>query len=185
MSKFGRIPLMLTATFVGVFTIGVARAAELVSYRDHQLLHVHGVTRAQLANIEATGAVVLDCAVRPGHLDVVASPAQAKALRGLGLEMEVKHRDVQALIDAERRPNPRRGGDPYADFFLDYHEYDNGTGSIGWFMNELVMRYPNLITMINVGTSTEGRTIWGLRLANDAVGGNKSGGAVLLLGARP
>ncbi len=153
----------------------LAQADTPSKYKDHLLVHVRDVTREQLRAIETTGAVVLNCAPAPGDLDVVASARQLEALKAIGVAFDVKHENVHALIEAERQPSPLRGGDPYDDFFLDYHEYDNGVGSIVWFMNELVTRYPNLASMIDIGTSGEGRTIWALRLANDAVAGNKPG----------
>jgi len=151
---------------------GIVIADEPVSYRDHALVRV-SATPAQLQTLEATGAVILNCIPVPGNLDVVASPAQLDALRAAGIAFQVHHADVQALIDAERAPSPQRGADPFDDFFLDYHRYDNGVGSIVWYMNELVARHPNLATMINIGTTTELRPIWCLRIANDAVTGNK------------
>ncbi len=153
----------------------LVRADALDKYRDHRFVHISDASRDQLRAIEATGAVILDCAPAPGSLDVVADQQQLEAVQALGLTIHVKHENVQALINAERQPSPLRGGDPYDDFFLDYHEYDNGVGSIVWFMNELVTRYPNLASMVDIGTSGEGRTIWSLRLANDAIAGNKPG----------
>ncbi|GJM24880.1 MAG: hypothetical protein DHS20C16_12950 [Phycisphaerae bacterium] len=152
-----------------------ARADASTKYKDHWLVHVRDATSDQLHAIETLGAVVLNCAPAPGDIDVVASEQQLDAIRAMGVAFDLQHENVQSLIDAERQPSPLRGGDPYEDYFLDYHEYDNGTGSIVWFMNELVTRYPNLVSMIDIGTSGEGRTIWGLRLANDAIGGNKPG----------
>ncbi len=151
------------------------RAGATDKYRNHRFVHINDVSREQISAIEATGAVVLDCAPSPGSLDVVASEEQLVAIRAMGVTTVIKHENAQALFDAERQPSPLRGGDPYNDFFLDYHEYDNGVGSIVWFMNELVTRYPNLASMIDIGTSREGRTIWALRLANDAFPGNKPG----------
>jgi murein tripeptide amidase MpaA len=152
---------------------GLALGAEPAPYTGHRLVHVQAPTRAQLDAVEATGAVVLDCIPAPGEVDVVASEQQLAAMRAQGITFEVTHENVQALIDAERTPSPLRTGDPFDDFFLDYHRYDDGVGSIVWFMNELVARYPNLASMLNIGTSIEGRPIWCLRIANDAVPGNK------------
>ncbi|HRX86570.1 MAG TPA: M14 family zinc carboxypeptidase [Phycisphaerae bacterium] len=151
------------------------RAADAKDYTGYRVVHLTDVTRAQLDALEAGGAVVLDCVPHPGDADVVVSPQQLATLRDLGITYQVEQENLQALIDAERAPSTRGTGDPFDDFFLDYHRYDNGTGSIIWFMNELASRYPNLATMIDIGTSIDGRTIWAMRIANDAVAGNKPG----------
>jgi len=171
MSGFARAAC--AAIFAAVICcVPSSAVAEPISYAGHRLLHVEVAGAAQRDAIEATGAIILDCIPAAGAVDVVASPAQVAALRDLGLNLEIRHENVQELIDAERAV-VRAGADPFADFFLHYHQYDAGADSIVWYMNELAARYPNLISLLDIGTSVNGRTIWCMRIANDAVPGDK------------
>jgi len=124
--------------------------------------------RAELDRLESLGVIILNCSYGPGKLDVVASPAQLAAIGRLGIPAEILEPDLQRAIEAQRPPVPVvAGADLYADFFLDYRQYD-GEGGIVWFMNELVSRYPALASMVDVGTTLQGRTIWGLRVTTSA-----------------
>lgn len=134
-------------------------------YDQHQLVQVIAKTQPQIDQIEALGAIILNCHYGPGRLDVVATKAQVDAILAMGLDLQLRLGNVQEAIDAQVRPKGVVAGapDPYAEFFLDYHPYD-GDGGIVWFMNELVARYPAHASMVNVGSTLEGRTIWGIRV---------------------
>lgn len=161
-----------------VFAIGLVQAVvsvgqeippaeAVVSYERYKALRVTVDSLEQIDAIEQTGAVVLDCIHRPGPVSVAASAEQLTAIQKLTLPVQVLHDDVQALFEAQRPVGLR--GSAFDNFFLDYHPYDGGEGSIVWYMNELVAQYPNLASMIEIGTTLEGRTIWGLRVTSDAV----------------
>ncbi len=148
-------------------------------YTDYVLLKVEVEGESELVVLEKTGAVILNCIPGVGEMRVVAGPKQLDEINTAGLKYTVLHDDVQQLIDKER-DRPFRSN-PYEEFFLDYHQYDNGVGSILWYMNQLVLRYPALVTMVEVGITVEGRTIWGLRITGDTAV-NKP--AVLIVGCQ-
>lgn len=144
-----------------------APAQPAVSYDGHKALQVTVSSLDEIRAIEQTGAVVLDCIHRPGPVSVAASNEQLAAIQNLALPVQVLHEDLQALFDVQRPVGLR--GSVFDNFFFDYHPYDNGEGSIVWYMNELVARYPGLASMVEIGTTLEGRTIWGLRVTSDVV----------------
>lgn len=160
------------------------RADEPSSLDGYKVVHVVLQTQADLDAIEALGINILNCSHGVGPLDLLVSPEQLRSLQRRGIAYGVMNTDVAGSIARERLPatNAIAAGDPYLDYFLAYHPYgDTGTvGSIMWYLNELVVRYPNLATIVNMGTTVEGRTIWGLLVTNQATT-NKPG--VLYFGA--
>lgn len=164
----GSIPAVVVAfvMFSGAFSTG---AEALRRYDTEKIVQVNIKTGDQLKAVESLGVTILNCHPGVGPMDVLVTPAQLSALERLGLSSTMLVEDVQALVDRDRSAPAR--GDPFADFFLDYHPYGDAAtvGSIVWYMNELVARYPNLMRMVNIGLTLEGRTIWGVRIANDAV----------------
>ena len=165
-----------TSLALGVLSYAsIANATdEPVRYEGFSQVRVHVTTDAQLQALDRLGVQILNCGIGVGPLDVIASPKQLEALSRLGLETESRVADIQHAIELQRAENRRRVaalgiGDPFADFFLDYRPYDE-TGGVVWYMNELVARYPSLASMVNVGTTLQGRTIWGVRISGSAAG---------------
>ncbi len=142
-------------------------------YEGPRQARVVASSSTDIQAIEEAGGIILNCIPAPGALDVVASPEQLARIAQLGLSCSVVHENVQELIDREREAGPR--ADSFDDFFLAYHPYDAGEVNIIWYMDELVTRYPGLVSRISIGTTLENRTIWGLRIANDTVPGMKPG----------
>jgi len=164
----GSVALLVVAFHSAV---GVA-ADRPVRYDGYSEVRVMVKTDAQLDAIERMGVRVKNCNIGRGPLDVIATPMQIERLSRLGLEMQLRIPDVQRAIDLQRTENAQRvaalsTGNPFDDFFLDYRPYDGPNGVV-WFMNELVARYPTLASMVNVGTTLEGRPIWGMRVTNTA-----------------
>jgi hypothetical protein len=152
----------------------LSAADEVKSYTGYKLLRVNATTPAQVAAIESDGGIILNCIPAPGRIDVVADDTTAGRIRARGLIADVVHADVQALIDAQRQ-QPVPQADPFTDYFLAYHRYGDAatSGTVVWYLNQLVVRYPNLASLVNIGNSLEGRPMWALRIANDAVPGAK------------
>ncbi|KAJ3338230.1 hypothetical protein HDU93_009819 [Gonapodya sp. JEL0774] len=71
--------------------------------------------------------------------------------------------DIQKLVDAEREEVLLASG-AGKSFLTSYHPYDD----IVEYLNALVARHPDLVTMTEIGKTYEGRTIWGVRLARTA-----------------
>ena len=155
-----------------VLVLGVGirgAAAERKRYDDQKIVRADLKAQAHLDALRQSGAIVLDCipAVKP--TTVVATQAQLDRLEQLGVRTHVLVENAQAWMDAQRPVVSR--ADPFTDFFLDYHEYGSAgeSGTIVWYLNELLTRYPSLVSIIDVGTTIEARTIWGLRITNDAI----------------
>lgn len=163
----------------GLFALGIAAGASLVfaadqpvRYDGYSEVRVVVKTDAQLEALERMDVRIKNCNIGRGPLDVIATPQQIEELSRLGLEMQVRVADVQQAIESDQAHNAQRVAavatlDPFIDFFLDYRPYA-GTNGIVWYMNELVRRYPTLASMVNVGTTLQGRTIWGIRITNAA-----------------
>jgi carboxypeptidase A4 len=134
----------------------LAELPHLVRYDGYQVLRVQ-VSDAAAA--EALYALDLDVwATDPlrGTMDVMVDPFERPLVDSLGLSYDVWVADVQRLVDNEQRSTGDR-----SVWFNSYHNY----ADIVTYMNDLVAAHPNLASMVNVGTSLEGRTIWGLRIA--------------------
>lgn len=139
----------------------------VVRYDGAKIAEVTVKNSIELDALEATGVNILNCVPAVGRLRVVATPAQIGRLRQIGLQLQIRHDDVQGMLDRERAGTATRVADPFADFFLQYHPY-TGVGGIVWYMGELVTRYPALTSIVNVGVTLQGRIVWGLRITNDA-----------------
>jgi len=148
---------------------------------DYEILQVDVKTPAQLEQLQATGGRILDCIPHPGKMEVLVTPKQRVAVDNLRLPMRVLKRNVSLKPDVQELAIA--GGDPFADFFLNYRPYGDAAtpSTIRWYLNELATRYPTLASVIAIGTTLEGRTIYGLRIANDATGSDKP--AVVYFGA--
>lgn len=144
------------------------RAEEPKRFDGYQIVRVEVKTEAELAALEQLGVEILNCSPGIGPMDVLVSPDQIAAVREVARTVRVLQDDVQGMVDRQRATLAVAGADPFADFFLSYHPYE-GDGGILWYMNELVTRYPTLASMVNVGTTLEGRTIWGVRITSNAV----------------
>ena len=157
--------LMLTAAR----TQSSAQAQEVKRYDDHKVVRIDLKTQADLDAVRQSGAVILDC--RPGlkPTQVIASPDQLRHLEQLGRRIEVLHENAQVIIDAQKRVVPR--ADPFDDFYLDYHPWGDAStsGTIVWYMNELLTRYPTFVSMSTIGSTIEARDILALRITNDLI----------------
>lgn len=162
-----RLPLVLA--LAGLASTIASAQVPTRRFDNHRIVQVDVSTPAQLDAIERLGGDILNCHPHPGPTDVLVTLDQLDALRGLGLDPRVVQDNVQGAVDRQKlSASVVAGADPFDDFFLAYHPYD-GANSIVWYMNELVTRYPTLASMVNVGTTLEGRTIWGLRITSNVV----------------
>jgi len=150
------------------FAASASRADEPRRYDGYKIVRVDVKTQAELDALEQLGVEILNCTPGVGPMDVLASAEQLDALRRIGRPARILQDDVQGAVDRERAQPVVALADPFADFFLSYHPYD-GVEGIVWYLNELVTRYPTLASMVNVGTTLEGRTIWGVRITSNVV----------------
>lgn len=152
---------------------GVVSAAEAEPrrYDRYVVARVEAPTIFDVEQLVAVADDVWTHDIGPGLLDVMFAPDRIGVLDALGLAYEIIVPDVQALIDGERAAAPR-------DWFDDYHPYDD----IVAYLSGLVSANPALAQMLPVGTTIEGRTIWGLRIG--APGQSEFAPAVLYFGCQ-
>ncbi len=144
------------------------RAEEPKRFDGYQIVRIEVKTQSELVALEQLGVEILNCTPGIGPMEVLVSADQLAAVRRISQTVRVVQNDVQGMVDRERAPLAVAGANPFADFFLSYHPYE-GDGGIFWYMNELVTRYPTLASMVNIGTTFEGRTIWGVRITSDVI----------------
>jgi len=166
---------LLVATLTGVSPAAASDSQSDQTADTYEIIRVSVKTPQDLARLKNAGGQILNCVHHVGPMDVLVTPAQLERVRALDLPTTVVKRDVS--LKPERRAGTVAGGDPFDDFYLDYREYgdENTPGTILWYMHELAARYPGLVSVISIGTTLEGRTIWGIRLNNDATGTDKPG----------
>jgi len=162
------------ALFVA-WTATVTHGDEVKRYDNHKIIEIDLKTQADLDAVRQSGAIILDCrpGLKPTH--VIAAPEQLEQLEQLGRRIEILHENAQALTDAQR-PNVSRA-DPFTDFYLDYHPYGDAStsGTIVWYMDQLISLYPTFVSSIDIGTTIEGRDIYGMRITNEAITDDKPG----------
>jgi len=148
----------------------------------------YGAERAQLLQVfpESTAERVrliqfdADCAAMEtwSHdlggeaIDVRVTEESRAMLDAEGFHYDVEVDDLGALW-AEYFTSPTAG-----DFFERYQSYDEHVT----FMEDLVSRYPNLATMVNIGPTVEGRFQWAIRITGP--GPSRKRPAVLYHGAQ-
>ncbi len=138
-------------------------------YDNHRIFRVDVKTPQQLEDLERLGANILNCAPGVGPMDVLIERSKLQDIERMGLASQLLQDDVQGAVDRELHSAQAAevaGADPFDDFFLSYHPYD-AAGGILWYMNELASRYPTLVSLVDVGTTLEGRTIWGMRVTSE------------------
>ncbi|MBK9128539.1 MAG: hypothetical protein IPM13_12195 [Phycisphaerales bacterium] len=135
-------------------TCAAPAVAAPARFDGYVVARVTCATEDELARVIETADELWSCAPAVGDVDVMFAPDRLDALRGLGLPYTIWVQDVQALIDGERAAAPRT-------WFEDYHPYDELVA----YLSQLCVDHPTLAQMVNIGTSLEGRTIWGIRIA--------------------
>jgi carboxypeptidase T len=161
---------MLTKRRVLAAAVGVAAAVALVvawpagaaepSAPDQGLYEVHGAdTVASRTSVAGSGVDVLG--VRGDVVSVVASPAQAEALRSQGLTVDLTG-DWRSLL-AERSGGGSRSGDfPAGD--EGYHTYDEMMATL----QSAASAHPDITSLASIGDSYEGRQIPIIKISDNA-----------------
>lgn len=151
-----------------------------VRYDGHKMVRVQITSDADLATMRKLSPDIWSDAVGIGPVDYRIPPEAMDELAATGLNYEVMIDDLQVLIDKERAhliESNKGGAIAGDDWFLDYKTYDQVNARI----DELVAQYPTLASRINVGTSLQGRSIFGIKVTSPN-GSNKS--AALFNGAQ-
>ncbi|KAF4522163.1 hypothetical protein B566_EDAN010423 [Ephemera danica] len=144
------------------------------SYSGYQVLRTLPLTKETVQYLEPLTHVpdfdfwVGPAVGRPAHIMTSAKnvPALRFELQRLGLEPSVLVSDVGEMVAREREANERakrstRTGEraPILDRFLTYDE-------IQAYLDEVVTNFPSIASIIDIGTSYEGRALRVLKLSN-------------------
>lgn len=161
-------------------TAASAAAPGRVRYHGYQLVRVRLRSRAQAGQLRAlvgahahAGARLWRHARRNRTADILMSPAAAPALKDslddLGLSYRVLSADVQKIISFQNPPRTtslRRGGTdrgrahPFT--WKRYHRYNDMVS----YMHFLAATYPHLAQVLTIGSSTEGRPLYVLKVSS-------------------
>jgi murein tripeptide amidase MpaA len=157
--------------FTFAFSVVSFGAEPRVSYSGYRQAQLTVATKDQLDTLERLGVKILNCHIGHGPLQIIATAGQLDELTRLGIQFQIQVADVEESLSRQSATNAQRAAalgtaDPFNDFFLDYRDYTDTAGGIIWYMNELVTRYPNLAEIVNVGTTLQGRTIFGIKVTN-------------------
>jgi len=118
------------------------------------LARIHLTEKSQMKQIQSLN---LDIAyVKYGqYIDIVTDKEEVDYLRSLGYDVEIVHEDLVAFYQSRLAKGKDMGG---------YHTYDETNAAMDSIHNE----HPEITTSrINVGTTLEGRTIWGMKISDN------------------
>ncbi|MCO6439173.1 MAG: hypothetical protein J5J06_18945 [Phycisphaerae bacterium] len=125
-------------------------------FDDYIVARVNITSKQQYAEVEKIIETFWSEHPGIGSVEVVVRRTDLPRLRALGLDPQTLIENLQALIDAERPVRKTQ-----LAWFDDYHDYN----AIVTYLNQLAAAHPTLAQVIPVGTTWEGRTIWGIRIA--------------------
>lgn len=162
--QFGKLGWML-AGIVFVIAIGVPAsvAQEPVRYDGYVVARVTIESEGQIKLLDQAGADLLSEGAGLGEVDYVLSPDALAAVEGFGLTYRVLIDDLQKRVEEERA---RLAAAPQVDvrdddWFLDYKPHDQ----ILAFLDAWVADYPEFVEKYQLGTSVEGKALFGLTIA--------------------
>ncbi len=146
---------------LAVFAICGSAAAEPVRFDNHLIVEVDVDSTAALAELQSK-AELLECHARQGANRFLIRPDQLAALDGH--VYKILHTNAQALIDAEAASRAAARALRGPAFFADYATFTE----LNAYIDTLVALRPDIASKVPVGTSLEGRAIWGLVLQSQA-----------------
>ncbi|MFG0252894.1 MAG: M14 family zinc carboxypeptidase, partial [Phycisphaerales bacterium JB038] len=150
-------------TLAATLLTGVAGptvAEEIPNLKGSRLVSIYAETPADLQAAEQLSTTFLNCELGLNARNEWVVPVEnMPALAASGLDYFVRHNDMQALIDAERKAIEAAKG---RGWFDTYHRYDE----INSFMDDLVTAYPTLVSKYSIGQSIQGRDIYGMTVTS-------------------
>ncbi len=153
-----------------------------VRFDGHRVIRAWPQTDAEIeAIIQMSPDIWSHSVGMDGSFDFRLLPDDMEQLKATGIQHQVMIDDVQFLIEAEQARlsgQDDNGGIADNNWYLDFKQYDE----IVTYLNNLATQYPDLSTIFEVGTSVEGRTIWGIRISSQGGAADKPG--VLLNGCQ-
>ncbi|MBP7747868.1 MAG: hypothetical protein KA383_17260 [Phycisphaerae bacterium] len=135
----------------------------VVRYDQHKLVRVYTTTTEQVAQLRDLRALLMSDAEGPGLVDYVIPPESMPGLQALGVPFKVLNDNIQKDIDAERERLARAPAVDERDpaWFSDYKNLD----AVNAKLNAMVADRPDLVSLIDVGTTLQGRHIYGVRIS--------------------
>ncbi|MEM6990231.1 MAG: M14 metallopeptidase family protein [Myxococcota bacterium] len=163
----GRRLACLAALVVGsAGLVPTAAAAPRVRYDGDVVVALAATDPNTRAALEAMG--IVPWADHPGEHFLARVPSRARAaLDASGFAYRVVDPDLQATLDAELATRSRHGGEPegpvegWEDGFHRFEEVLER-------LDTLAAAAPELVTIVEIGESAQGRPIRGLRIARDS-----------------
>lgn len=139
---------------VMVFLLAFVLVSQASSADRVMLARIHLAEKSQMREIQG---LQLDVAyVKYGeYVDIVSDREEVDHLRSLGYNVEIVHEDLVAFYQNRLVQGKPMGG---------YHTYSETNADMDSIHNE----HPGITTArINVGTTLEGRTIWGMKISDN------------------
>lgn len=146
--KYCKLVAVMAFLFVLVLT------TPAFSQDQVMLARIHLVDKSQMKEIQS---LQLDIAyVKYGqYIDIVTDSEEVDYLGSLGYNVEIVHADLVAFYQSRLVQGKPMGG---------YHTYSETNAALDSIHNE----HPTITTArINVGTTLEGRTIWGMKISDN------------------
>jgi len=140
----------------------------VVRYDGYHIVRVHVDRWDQIEALHALGATLLSEREGPGVVDYVVPPEGVPDLASLGMVYKVLNDDVQKSIDTERIQWEFAGTVDARDpnWFVSYKDLTQVNAKL----NALVADRPDLVTLLDLGTSLQGRHIYGVRITGPGTG---------------
>ncbi|GJM25095.1 MAG: hypothetical protein DHS20C16_15100 [Phycisphaerae bacterium] len=145
----------LAVSCVSLTTLSTKAADPVKRYDGHKVVRVQVNNPLDVSFIRDLGGDIWSHQPFGDVIDVCVDASQLAALDRSGIRFDTWIDNVQDLVDAERASG-RGVGD-----FDSYHSY----ADIIAYLEQLVAANPSRASMFDVGTSLEGRTIRGIRIA--------------------
>ncbi len=152
--------------WIAVFMVvaGLSGAAANAQYEGHSVIRVTISSMRDLRTMLAVSDDPWSHGVGIGDIDFRVSPEGLHKVNQSGLQYKMLITDVQALIDSEKQ-RLAQGGVADDDWYLDFKNYFQVYAR----MNSLAATRPDLVQLLQIGTSVENRPIRALRIST---GGN-------------
>jgi murein tripeptide amidase MpaA len=146
------------------------------NYAGHKVVRAYLENEKQLAVINSWELDVWsrDSSLALGWNDIMVNDGHMASLLSLEVPFDIIIDDVEEHLseghrDLEQSRTNMHHGAMLADFFTAYHTYDE----IGAYLTNLTTVYSNIAKLGSVGTTIQGRTIYGLTITGTATGTKK------------
>ena len=160
----GTLRRLLAMTLAAVAAMGVSTSlAEPNDDRKIVRLRIDDVQT--LEHLLSSDLNPLACRTALGESDWVVSAREFEALQARGIPTRTLVENVEALVANQRASHDRAGQN--SDWYATYRTL----AEIETRLSDLASAHPERISLLNLGTSAEGRTIWGMKVrGTDAPG---------------